>query len=71
MRSWAKTVDKSARTEPARRAADARFEKEADPDGVLTPEERARKADYLRRAAMAELSLRAAQARKRRQPKNS
>lgn len=39
--SWAKTKDRCARTEPARKAALARFEKQVDPDGVLTEQERA------------------------------
>ena len=39
--SWARTTDPSARTEPARRALLARFEREVDPDGLLSAEERA------------------------------
>jgi hypothetical protein len=71
-RSWARTADRTARTAPARLAAYARFERQADPDGVLTPEDRARRAEHLRQAAMAELSLRAAQARRaKRQSSNS
>lgn len=72
-RSWSRTADRTARTEPARRAAAAQYEKQADPDGILSPEERALRAEHLRRARMAELSLRAAQARKakRQSPENS
>ena len=32
---WARTPDRSAATEPARRGLRAKFEREADPDGVL------------------------------------
>jgi hypothetical protein len=32
---WARTSDRAAATEPARRGLRARFEREADPDGVL------------------------------------
>jgi hypothetical protein len=42
--SWAKTADASARTAPARRAMLGRFEHQVDPDGVLSPAERARRA---------------------------
>lgn len=37
--SWAQTIDRSARTAPARRAALERFERQVDPDGTLTPTE--------------------------------
>lgn len=50
---------------PARRGFDARFEREADPDGVLAPAERARRADALRRAHMARLAMKSAQARRK------
>ncbi len=42
----------------------ARFEREVDPDGVLDPQERARRAEHARRAYMASLSLAAAKARR-------
>jgi hypothetical protein len=62
--SWARTPDRSARTAKARAAADARFEREADPDGVLDPAERARRADHLRKAHFARLALKSAQSRR-------
>lgn len=43
----------------------ARFERQVDPDGLLTPEERARRADHARRAYMASLALKASRARTR------
>ena len=39
------------------------FTQEADPDGTLTPEERDRRADALKRRRMAELALRSSQVR--------
>ena len=39
--SWSRTVDRPARTAPARRAFNQRFEREVDPDGKLDPAERA------------------------------
>lgn len=64
--SWANTEDRAARTAPARRALDAKFERLADPDGVLTPPERAKRAESLRKAHYARLALKSAQARRRR-----
>lgn len=49
----------------ARKAFDARFEREVDPDGVLTPEERARRAGHARKAYFTRLALKSAQARRK------
>lgn len=69
-KSWAQTEDRTARTEKARAAADARFEKQVDPDSVLTPQERKRRAAQARAAFYAEIQRRsAAAARARRQAK--
>ncbi len=64
--SWAQTADPTARTEPARRQFEARFEREVDPDGVLPPEERARRAAHARKAYFAQLALASAKARRAR-----
>jgi hypothetical protein len=56
--SWAKTVDRTKRTAPARAARDARFLVEADGDP--------QRAASLRKAYFAKLALKSAQARKRR-----
>lgn len=42
-----------------------RFEREADPDGTLPPEERARRAEQLRKAYFTALAFKSAQARRR------
>lgn len=63
--SWARTPDRSARTAPAREAALARFEREVDPDGVLLPQERARRAEHARKAYFQRLALKSARARRR------
>jgi hypothetical protein len=60
---WAKTDDRSAATKPAREGLLRRFEREVDPDGVLDPGERARRAESARRAFYLRLSKAAAQAR--------
>jgi hypothetical protein len=52
-------------TAPARRAFLGRFEKQVDPDGILPPAERARKAEQALRAHMAGLALRSSRARSR------
>ncbi|HET6920509.1 MAG TPA: hypothetical protein VFI46_13735 [Jiangellaceae bacterium] len=64
--SWARTPDRAARTAPGRAAFFDRFEREVDPDGVLTPAERARRAEHARKAYFAGLALKSAQARRKR-----
>jgi hypothetical protein len=61
----AKVTDPKAHTEPARKAWFARFEHEVDPRGVLTPEERSRRAEHAMRAHMSRLALKSAQVRSR------
>ena len=65
---WGKLGASAAReqaTQPARDALLARFEREADPEGRLTPQERARAGEQLRRAHMIRMSLKAAETRRR------
>lgn len=64
--SWAKTDDRSARTEPARQALLARFEQQVDPDGILDPAERAKRAEHARQAHYKRLALKSAKARRER-----
>ncbi|HEY1119933.1 MAG TPA: hypothetical protein VGE43_19615 [Acidimicrobiales bacterium] len=64
--SWARTPDRAARTQAARDASFARFERQVDPDGQLAPEERRRRAENARKAHMASMALKSAQARRRR-----
>lgn len=64
-RSWAQTVDPSARTAAARRAFDKRFENEVDPDHVLPDDERARRAEHARKAYFTSLALKSSGARRR------
>ena len=61
---WANTADPSARTAPARAAFLDRFERQVDPDGALTPEARARRAEHARKAHFARMALRSAKARR-------
>ena len=63
--SWANTANPSARTAPARHALLNRFERQVDPDGVLSPAERARRAGQARMAYFARLALRSAQTRRK------
>lgn len=62
---WARETDRTAATAPARTAMLAKFEQQVDPDGVLTPEERARRAAHARKAYFTRLALKSAQARRR------
>ncbi|MDI3402494.1 hypothetical protein [Streptomyces cavernicola] len=60
---WANCNDPSAHTEPARRAFLERFEREVDPDGVLTADERLRRAEHARKAHFKRLALASSKAR--------
>jgi hypothetical protein len=62
-KSWADTKDRSARTAAARKAALDRFDHEVDPDGVLSPQERAERAASARRAYFVGMALRSARVR--------
>lgn len=59
----AKLDDPRAHTAPARRAFLDRFERQVDPDGKLSPEVRARKAEHARKAYFRKLALKSARAR--------
>lgn len=63
--SWANTPDRTKRTEAGRQALNDKFEREVDPDGVLDPAERARRAESARKAYYARLALLSAQARRK------
>lgn len=62
---WAKTPDATSATAPARRAFNARFEREVDPDNKLPPDVRARLAEYARKAYYTKLAYASAKARRR------
>ena len=66
LRQWAFVTDPAARTANGRRAFLDRFERQADPDGRLSKEERAKRAERLRRAYFIELAAKSAAARKAR-----
>lgn len=60
---WARTPDRSQRTAAARQGALDRFEKQVDPDGVLSPVERAARAENAQRAHMQRMALASSRAR--------
>ncbi len=62
--SWAHTPDRTARTEQARRSFRDSFEVVVDPDGILEPAERARRAKHAYKAHMQRLALQSARARR-------
>jgi len=62
---WSQTADRAAATAPARKGLQQRFEREVDPDGTLSPAERARRAQSARTAYFTRLSLRSAQSRRK------
>lgn len=58
--------DSNAIAARARAGFLARFEREVDPDGVLSEAERAKRAEHARRAYFARLALKSARARRAR-----
>jgi len=65
-------VDATQHTARARKAFLDRFEREVDPDGVLEPKERARRAGHARKAYFIKLALQSAAARRKgRDPKEA
>lgn len=63
---WAHEPDRTAATEPARAGLQARFERQVDPNGVLDPAERAKRAESARKAFYADLTRKSIAARRRR-----
>ena len=61
---WGRCEDRAKATEPARRGLRAKFEREADPDGTLPPDELEYRVEQLMKAHMLRMSLAAAKARK-------
>ncbi|WP_194828596.1 hypothetical protein [Nocardia sp. XZ_19_231] len=63
--SWSRTGDRAERTAKARAAMQSKFDRLVDPDGLLSPEERAYRADQARKAHYTRLALKSAQSRRR------
>lgn len=59
----AQVKDPTKHTEPARTAFLSRFEREVDPDGVLEPVERAKRAEHAKKAYFLRLALASRKAR--------
>jgi hypothetical protein len=53
-------------TTAARAAFASKFDREVDPDGLLDPTERARRADHARKGYMSKLALKSSRSRSRR-----
>lgn len=62
--SWAKTVNRTARTQPARDALRAKFAAEVDPDGLMDPDTKAKAVDNAISAHYRRLAQKSAEARK-------
>lgn len=61
---WANCDDPAAQTASARKEFLNRFERDVDPNGTLTPEERARRATHARKAYFRRLALKSARVRR-------
>lgn len=68
---WANTEDRYMATRPAREGFYAKFEREVDPEGRLTPQERTKRAEFARKAYYQRLALKSAQARRRRRARDA
>jgi hypothetical protein len=63
---WARTEDRSARTQPGRDALRRKFEDEIDPERKLPPDELAKRVENLRKAYYQRLALASSKARQAR-----
>jgi hypothetical protein len=59
----ARVADPAAHTAPARAVFLSRFEREVDPEGVLNPQERARRAEHAKKAYFLRLAAASSKAR--------
>jgi hypothetical protein len=59
----ARVEDPAAHTAPARKVFLSRFEREVDPEGLLEPQERARRAEHAKKAYFTRLALASSKAR--------
>ena len=66
----ARISDPAKHTASARAAFLSRFEREVDPDGLLDPEERTRRAEHAKKAYFLKLALASKKARKRSKVEN-
>lgn len=62
--SWARTPHREERMAPANRAREARWEQQVDPDGVMTPADRAKAAASARKAFYQRLAMKGVAARR-------
>lgn len=67
----AQVTDPAAHTAPARAAFLSRFEREVDPDGILEPQERARRAELAKKAYFIKLARSSSKARAKRRGNNT
>jgi hypothetical protein len=65
----ARVTDPAAHTAPARKVFLSRFEREVDPDGVLEPQERARRAEHAKKAYFHRLAAASSVARSKKRHK--
>jgi hypothetical protein len=61
---WSKTPDKTARTQPMRDGFLARFERQVDPDGIYSPDQRAHMAEAARKAFYVRMGRQSGEARR-------
>lgn len=62
---WANTADRTAATAAGRKAFLDRFERQVDPDGILNPSERSKRAEHARKAYFLQMARKSAAARRK------
>jgi hypothetical protein len=65
----ARVQDPAAHTAPARKVFLSRFEREVDPEGILDPQERARRAEHAKKAYFLRLASASSKARAKKRRK--
>ena len=66
---WSRTPDRTARTQAMRDGLQAKFEKQVDPAGIYTPEQRAKMAEAARKVYYIRLGRASGKARRERAAK--
>jgi hypothetical protein len=65
----ARVEDPTAHTAPARKVFLSRFEREVDPEGLLEPQERARRAEHAKKAYFLKLAAASSKSRSKKRQK--
>lgn len=68
---WSQTADRTAATAPMRKGLMAKYEAQVDPEGLLAPKERTRRAEMAHKAFMADIARRSVASRRKKKEAKS